>query len=230
MKTALVLFSGGQDSVVSLYWAKEHFSQVQAITFDYCQRHRIEIESAKTITKMARVPHEVVTIGPLLKGASPLVNLVNDVGTYESADVLPGGVEPTFVPGRNLLFLVLAANRAACFNNNYLVTGLCKEDFGGYFDCRQVFIDVMAKALSQGIHGTDDTFKIHTPLMNLTKRESVLMAKSFSGCMEALAFSHTCYNGVCPPCGKCHACLLRARGFTEAGIPDPLVERVGVAS
>jgi 7-cyano-7-deazaguanine synthase len=169
--------------------------------------------------------HEVIDMGPILKGTSPLVNSSNSVGSYKNADELPGGVEPTFVPSRNILFLTVASNRAACLGITDMTTGVCQEDFGGYYDCRRVFIDHMEKSLSEGIYGNPDTFKIHTPLMFLTKKESVELAQSLDGCMEALQYSHTCYNGQFPPCGTCHACILRARGFEQAGIEDPIKKR-----
>ena len=105
---------------------------------------------------------------------------------------------------------------------------MCEEDYGGYPDCRSDFIGRMEDALVAGIWGaeSDKNIMVHTPLMWLTKKASVDLAISLPGCMEALAYSHTCYNGSVPPCGKCHACLLRAKGFSDAGVADPLVERL----
>lgn len=222
-KSVLVILSGGQDSTTCAFWAKQRFKNIHAITFHYGQKHSKEIQSAFQIARLIPVKnHELISIGPVLKGTSPLVNLNNKVAQYESANKLPGGVEPTFIPGRNILFLTLAANYAASINVSDLVIGVCQEDFGGYYDCRREFIDSMQVSLSQGIYGNNDSFKIHTPLMNLTKKETVELAVSLPGCMEALKYSHTCYNGIYPPCGKCHACILRKRGFEQVGIADPL--------
>jgi len=222
----LVVLSGGQDSTTCLFWAKSKFDEVHAVTFDYGQKHSIELESAKKIAKMAGVAsHEVIELGPVLKGTSPLVNSDYEVGQYPSHEELPEGVEPTFVPARNILFLTIAANRAACLGITDMVTGVCQEDFAGYHDCRHTFIVAMTKALGEGIYGSDFVFDIHTPLMFMTKRDSVDLACKLEGCMEALAYSHTCYNGQYPPCGHCHACLLRQKGFDHAGIEDPLFER-----
>lgn len=230
MSKALVVLSGGQDSTTCLAWALTQFDEVHAITFRYGQKHAVELESAKKVAEMLGVAsHEIVDVGPILKGTSPLVNPEYQVESYAGADVLPGGLEKTFVPGRNMLFLVLAGNRAYNLGCTNLVTGVCEEDFGGYPDCRQVFINSMENALVDGLAIDNDDpmaqMTIHTPLMHLTKKETVERALALPGCMEALAYSHTCYNGQVPPCGTCHACLLRSKGFAEAGVVDPLLAK-----
>jgi len=223
MTKALVIFSGGQDSTTCLFWAKHNYDYVQALTFDYKQRHSIEIESAKKIANIASVPHEVMDLGPIFQGLSPLTDLSRPVEQYESADTLPGGLEATFVPGRNILFLTVSANRAYIAGCDDIIIGVSQEDFGGYPDCREQFIGSMETAL---IAGLDKQIAIRTPLMHLNKMETVRLAKTFAGCMEALAYSTTCYNGAVPPCQSCHACLLRSRGFSMAGVTDPLLQRL----
>lgn len=224
MSKALVILSGGQDSTTCAALAVQQFDKVCAVTFDYGQKHAIEIESAQDVSAALGIRHhEFIHLGPILKGTSPLISGAT-LGQYDSADQLPGGVEPTFVPGRNLLFLTLAANRAAVLGITDLFTGLCEEDFGGYFDCRKVFVDAMATALGEGIWGTPDAFTIHTPLMHLNKADSVRLAADVLGDRfdEVMGLTHTCYAGVKGGCGKCHACHLRDRGFREAGIADPI--------
>lgn len=224
MKKALVILSGGQDSTTCLAVAKQQFEEVHAITFDYGQKHSIEIESAKKVAELMGVAsHEIVTLGKILKGRSPLVS-DEELGKYESVADLPGGIEPTFVPARNLLFLTIAANRAAVLETDTLYTGLCEEDFGGYPDCRRVFADAMEVALGQGIYGEDNGFKIVTPLMSLSKAESILLAVEILGDEFEAVFehTHTCYDGVKGGCGNCHACHLRDRGFHELGLADPI--------
>lgn len=224
---ALVVLSGGQDSTTCLFWAKNNFEEVHAITFDYCQRHSLEIEAAQKIAQLAEVTsHEIISLGPVLKGTSGLVNPDQEIGRYESTEALPGGVEPTFVAGRNILFLTIAGNRAFVLGIKDIVAGLCEEDYGGYPDCRELFVAHMQQTLGLGISDNDSQFWIHCPLMHLNKSESVIMASRIPGCLDAMTYSHTCYNGLFPPCGECHACLLRARGFTEAGIRDPIKDRV----
>lgn len=225
MNTALVVLSGGQDSTTVLSIANELFENVHAITFNYGQKHAIEIERAIDIAKALGVKsHEVIDLGAgILKGSSPLISS-NPVGEYESDLELPGGVEPTFVPARNILFLAIAANRAAVLNCRDIFIGVCQEDYGGYHDCRSDFINLMNAAIGQGVSGDLESFKIHTPLMNLSKAESVLLAKKSLGDRfdEVMSLTHTCYKGEFGGCGRCHACILRDRGFKQAGIADPL--------
>ncbi|NJM28415.1 MAG: 7-cyano-7-deazaguanine synthase QueC [Pseudanabaena sp. RU_4_16] len=221
---ALCVLSGGQDSTTCVALACQQFEQVHAITFDYGQRHVIELESAIAIAKAFNLAsHEIIQLGPILKGTSPLVS-DTPLEQYDSTQDLPGGVEPTFVPARNLLFLTLAANRAAVLGIKDIFMGVCEADFAGYYDCRQVFVDAMATAIGEGVWGNPHAFTIHTPLMHLTKAESVQLAVEVLGdrFAEILALTHTCYAGVHGGCGKCHACLIRDRGFTVAGVADPI--------
>lgn len=225
---AVVVFSGGQDSTTCLYWALQKGYDVTALTINYGQRHAREIEAAKKIAQMAEVPHEVINVGPVLRGTSPLVS-GNQLEQYKDHHSLPGGLEKTFVPMRNQFFLTLAANYAYTIGCSTLVTGVCQEDFGGYPDCRRNFINALEQACSLGTFtGEPDTLpalNILTPLMYLTKAQSVEMAEELEGCYAALAYSHTAYDGAYPPIGKDHATLLRAKGFEEAMTPDPLVLR-----
>ncbi len=238
MNKALVILSGGQDSATCLFWALNRFDEVHAVTFDYGQRHKIEIDAAKKVFQMAgEAPrgwhgamgsHEIIELGRILRGSSPLVSN-NNLEQYPDMNSLPGGLEKTFVPGRNLLFLTIAANLAYSLGITDVITGVCQEDFGGYPDCRQMFIDSAEQTIRRGF-GYDDTdgfcnFTIWTPLMNLTKAQTVLMAHKMPDCWDALAYTHTSYDGQYPPTGNDHATLLRAKGFFEAGLPDPLVVR-----
>ncbi len=130
----------------------------------------------------------------------------------------------TFVPGRNLLFLTQAGAYAYTQGIKDIVTGVCQTDYSGYPDCRAETIRALQKSLHLGLGWPErgGVFRIHTPLMFKTKAESVRLAQKW-GAMESLAHSHTCYEGSVPPCGKCPACLLRAKGFAEAGEIDPLI-------
>lgn len=231
MTKALVVLSGGQDSTTCLYWAKNQgcYDEIHAVTFNYNQRHQRELDAAQAIAQRAGVAsHEIINLGPVLKGLSPLVS-ENELEQYADFDSLPGGLEKTFVPMRNQLFLTIAANRAYALGCRTLVTGVCQEDFGGYPDCRRSFIDALEAACNEGTFtgrdGAVASLTIQTPLMDLTKAESVDLAARLPGCFEALAWSHTAYDGEYPPKGNDHATLLRAKGFFEAGRPDPLVVR-----
>lgn len=216
---ALVVLSGGQDSTTCLYWAIARFGQpnVRALTFDYGQRHRRELESAEQVADLAGVPQETLPIDTFraLGGNALTADDIEPGGPAEGAPGLPN----TFVPGRNLIFLTFAAAYAWQRGIRHLVTGVAQTDYSGYPDCREDTIGKLEKAVAAGM---DSEVHIHTPLMHLSKKETVVLAQEV-GAMDALALSHTCYNGERPPCGRCDACKLRARGFEEAGVVDPLV-------
>jgi len=229
---ALVVLSGGQDSVTCLGWALELYGRVGCVTFDYGQKHSREIDAASEAVEHYRrkirhqIPHEVVHIAGLL-GTSPLTNRKEPLETYQDAEVMAAvigdRVEKTFVPVRNTIFLAYAANRAVAEGYADIVTGVCQEDNANYPDCTQVFLDSMQDALDAGLGGP--VVSLHAPLMNLTKAETVRLAYETPHAYEALAWSHTAYDGQYPPTGKDHASLLRAQGFEQAGLPDPLVLR-----
>ena len=227
MSKALVVLSGGQDSTTCLFWAVKHYDEVHAITFNYGQKHNREIKSAEQVAFIAGVEsHTIVDIPDILKSRSPLLDksvTLETYDNYEEMDAIIGDrVELTFVPMRNAFFLTLAANYAVAMNCFTLVTGVCQQDNANYPDCREGFINAQINTINQAL-GIDN-FKIETPLMYLSKAESIKLAQEVDA-MGALAFSHTCYAGEFPPYGKCHACVLRAHGFEEAGVPDPLIER-----
>lgn len=220
----LVILSGGQDSTTCLFLAKREYSHVFAVTYDYGQRHIRELEAATAVAALAEVDeHKIIKVGDILQGFSPLTNSEERLEQYIDHRNLPGGVEKTFVPGRNLLFLTLAANHAHVRGINDIMIGVSQEDFGGYPDCRGTFIISAQTTLCRAFGNPD--IEIVTPLLNLTKAETVQLAKTIPGCWRALAYSHTAYDGNYPPVGHDHASLLRAKGFEEAGLPDPLVLR-----
>jgi 7-cyano-7-deazaguanine synthase len=228
MSRAMVVLSGGQDSTTCLAWAKQTFRDVYAVTFNYGQRHWREIMAAEKVANMLDVAsHEVVVVPDVLRSRSPLTDHNTELETYDnfaSMDAIIGNrVELTFVPMRNAFFLTIAANIALSKDCRTLVTGVCQQDNANYPDCRKAFIDAQEQTINEAL-GIDD-FRIVTPLMQLTKSESVHLAVRTPGAIEALAWSHTCYAGDYPPCGKCHACVLRAHGFEQAGIADPLLVR-----
>lgn len=225
MSKCVVVFSGGQDSTTCLYWAMDRFTEVYAVSFDYGQRHVREILSAKMICTYEGIEHEIINLGnDILKGSSPLINQDAELGQYKDHQSLPGGLEDTFVPMRNQLFLTIAANRAHVHGCNVLVTGVSAEDFGGYPDCRPDFIEAFIKVSSIGTF-TDDSLRVITPVMTLDKCATVHMALQFKDCYKALGLSHTSYDGEYPPKSNDHATLLRAKGFELAGVPDPLILR-----
>ena len=216
---ALVVLSGGQDSTTCLYWAIDRFGRdnVSAVTFDYGQRHRVELECAAAVAKDADIKHTVLPIDTFSALGG---NALTDDIEVDSASDEESGLPNTFVPGRNLIFLTYSAAHAWQHGIDHLVTGVAQTDYSGYPDCRAETIAALQKAINLGM---EVNFEIHTPLMNLSKKETVELASQL-GALPAMALTHTCYNGERPPCGSCPACELRAKGFGDAGIPDPLVE------
>ena len=221
MPQSLVILSGGQDSTTCLYWALARFGRdnITALTFDYGQRHRIELDCAATVAALAGVPQTVLPIDTFTAlGGSALT----DSGVAVQSKLDPKTRLPnTFVPGRNLIFITFAAAYAYPRGIQHLVGGMAQTDYSGYPDCREATLKALEQALRLGM---EFDCNLHTPLMFKSKKETVELARNL-GALPALAHTHTCYHGRQPPCGECPACILRARGFAEAGIADPLVER-----
>jgi 7-cyano-7-deazaguanine synthase len=228
MDNAVVILSGGQDSTICLHWAIKKYKKVYAVSFDYGQKHKIELMSAIEICRQTNIEHEIIKTQQILKSTSPLTDNTKELEEYdnyeEMDDIIGDRIELTFVPMRNALFLTIGANFALSKNCRTLITGVCQQDNANYPDCRQNFIDAQQETINKAL-GIDD-FKIEAPLMNLSKAESIKLAIELDNeCMNSLAYSHTCYAGEYPPCGKCHSCVLRAQGFKEAGVEDPLIVR-----
>ena len=216
---ALVVLSGGQDSTTCLYWAIDRFGlqAVDTITFDYGQRHRIELECAQQIAEFAGVGNIILPIDTFAAlGGDALTD--PDIEVEQSTDA-ESGLPNTFVPGRNVVFLTFAAAYAWQRDIGHLVTGVAQTDYSGYPDCREGTITALQHTLRLGM---ESDVTIHTPLMHLSKKETVELARDLDA-LPAMAHTHTCYNGQRPPCGECPACELRAKGFAEAGIEDPLL-------
>lgn len=228
MSKALVILSGGQDSTVALFLAVQAFDEVAAISFDYGQRHRIELECAEKIASIAGVHHERVDIRGLLLSRSPLIDPTAALEQYDSHEamqkIIGDRLELTFVPMRNALFFTVAANRALQHDCYRIVTGVCQDDAANYPDCGSDFIALQQQTINQSL-GLIDRFKIEAPLLHMSKAQTIQLATELNGCMDALAHSHTCYAGEYPPCGKCHSCVLRAEGFKQAGLSDPIFSR-----
>ena len=219
---ALVVLSGGQDSTTCLYWAIDRFgvNNVETVTFDYGQRHRVELECAERVAAFAGVNSRVLPIDTFAAlGGDALTDAAIGVQAGVESDT---GLPNTFVPGRNLVFLTFAAAYAYRLGVSNLVTGVAQTDYSGYPDCREGTITSLQHTLRGGM---EFDVVIHTPLMHLSKKETVELARDL-GALPAMALTHTCYNGQRPPCGACPACELRAKGFTEAGVEDPLLVNV----
>ena len=206
---ALIVFSGGQDSTTCLFWAIENFAEVVAVTFDYGQRHRLEIDCAKEIAKELGIEHHVLDM-------SLLNQLAANALTREEIKIEEGDkseLPSTFVPGRNLLFLSFAGVLASQVGAKHIVTGVCETDFSGYPDCRDVFIKSMNVTLNLSM---DSSFVIHTPLMWINKAQTWELADSLGVFEYVRERTLTCYNGIIADgCGECPACKLRENGLEE---------------
>jgi 7-cyano-7-deazaguanine synthase len=214
--TALVLFSGGQDSTTCLYWARRQFGRVEALGFRYGQKHEVELRQAALIAERAGVPFRVMDLSGLLHG-SALLEPDQDVSAQHA---LNENLPASFVPGRNAVFLTVACSYAYTRNISDLVGGMCQTDYSGYPDCRRVFVDSLQTTMSLAL---ERDLRIHTPLMYLTKAETWKLAHDLGVLDIVRDLSHTDYNGDRTTYnewgyGKLDnpASVLRAKGYQEA--------------
>ena len=208
---AMVVFSGGQDSTTCLFWALKNFDYVEAVTFNYGQRHISEIECARAIAADLGVKHHVLDMS-LLSQLAPNSLTRMDIPVDEQ---IPDGksVPNTYVEGRNMLFLTFAAVLAKVNGINNIITGVCETDFSGYPDCRDVFVKSLNVTLNLAM---DYNFVLHTPLMWLTKAETWALADQLGKLDYIRENTLTCYNGIKGDgCGHCPACTLRRKGLEE---------------
>ena len=205
---ALVVFSGGQDSTTCLFWAKKHFRKVYAITFIYGQKHVREVELARAIAQKAEVEINVLNV-PLIGslGKNSLTDSKLEMDSEKPADSYPN----TFVPGRNLFFLSIAAVYAREKGIRHIITGVSQTDYSGYPDCRDAFIKSLNVTLNLAM---DSQFILHTPLMWLDKAQTWEMADQLGVLDLVRNETLTCYNGIPGDgCGHCPACSLRRQGL-----------------
>jgi 7-cyano-7-deazaguanine synthase len=224
--SALVLFSGGQDSATCLAWALERFARVETVGFDYGQRHRVELD-CRTAFRAAlaeRFPHWAPRLGEDHTLRLDALGALSDTALTRDAEIRlrDDGLPNTFVPGRNLIFFSFAAALAYRRGLRHLVGGMCETDFSGYPDCRDDTIKALQVALNLGM---DRRFVLHTPLMWLDKAATWRLAEALGGAalVELVrAETHSCYLGDRTRshdwglgCGRCPACKLRRKGWEE---------------
>lgn len=208
-ESALVLFSGGQDSTTCLYWALKHFSEVRTLCINYGQRHSGEIEVARGIAEHAHVPFQVLDASLINQIAASALTRDVEMDKEKPADSYPN----TFVPGRNMMFLTFAAVVARSLGIRHLVTGVSQADYSGYPDCRDTFIMSVNTSLNLAM---DEQFKIHTPLMWINKAQTWQLADELGAFDIVRKETLTCYNGiVADGCGECPSCKLRKHGLDE---------------
>lgn len=216
-KEALVVFSGGQDSTTCLFWAKKHFEKVYALSFLYGQKHEKEVELAREIARKAGVEFEVMDvsfIGHLGK------NSLTDTSIHMDEEKPKDSFPNTFVPGRNLFFLSIAAVYAREKGIHHMVTGVSQTDFSGYPDCRDSFIKSLNVTLNLAM---EEQFVIHTPLMWIDKAQTWALADELGVLDLVRNETLTCYNGIPGDgCGHCPACKLRREGLENIWLQNKI--------
>jgi 7-cyano-7-deazaguanine synthase len=224
--TALVLFSGGQDSTTCLAWALQRYERVETIGFDYGQRHAIELEVRPTLLAKMRVMSQAwnARLGEDHMIDLSLISKISDTALTSNVEIQmqENGLPNTFVPGRNLLFMTVAATVAYRRGLTVLVGGMCETDFSGYPDCRDDTMKALQVALNLGMA---TRLKVETPLMWIDKKQTWELAEQCGGqpLVDLIrADTHTCYLGERGAmhdwghgCGTCPACALRARGYAQ---------------
>lgn len=207
---ALVVLSGGQDSTTCLFWAKKHFKEVYALSFLYGQKHAHEVSLAEAIAREAGVHFDKMDVGFIGRLGH---NALTDPSMPMDSEKPAGGPPNTFVPGRNLFFLGIAAVYARERGIRHLVTGVSQTDYSGYPDCRDSFIRSFNVSLNLAM---DEQFVIHTPLMWLDKCQTWALADELGVLDLVRTRTLTCYNGVPGDgCGHCPACKLRRQGLEQ---------------
>jgi len=223
-KNAIVLLSGGLDSATILAIAKSKNYDVFAISFDYGQRHKVELSQAKTIAQhMAVVEHHIINIDLRQFGDSALTDSI-EVPSHRNEEEMSSCIPVTYVPARNTIFLSYALAYAEVKQCSNIFIGVNAIDYSGYPDCRPEFIaafEKLAKLATKASVEGSDKIKIHTPLMHMTKAEIIKKGLSLGVNYE---LTHSCYspNKIGLACGICDSCLLRLKGFEKAGEKDPL--------
>lgn len=213
-KKAVVLLSGGLDSTTTLYIARRQGYNITCLIFDYGQRHRKEISAAKRIAGNA---YNLIRFR-LPWGGSSLLDKKIGIPKRRTLRDIQSGIPSTYVPARNTLFLAFAISCAEAIGAEKIFIGANCLDFSGYPDCRPDYFKAYEKLISRGTKAGN--IKIEAPLLKKTKAEIIRIGTSL-GVPYELTWS--CYMGGKRPCGECDSCILRAKGFREAGIPDPLI-------
>ncbi len=229
MKKAVVLLSGGLDSATTLYVARAQGYRVRALICDYGQRHMREVAAAKRIARRARVPFDVIRVRLPWKGSALLDSHIR-VRTCARSHVAMtarssgASIPATYVPARNIIFLSLALSCAEARGGRCVFIGANAVDYSGYPDCRPAFYKAFAAAARRGTKSgvRGRAIAIKTPLMRQSKA-GIIKRGIRLGVPYALTWS--CYKGGARPCGVCDSCRLRAKGFREAGLPDPALKK-----
>jgi len=226
MKKAIVLLSGGLDSATTLYLARKRGYNCFCLIFDYGQRHKKEIASAKRVAQAVNCPYQVLKINLPWKGSALLDRSIKipKLKNSTNSKQLKSSIPSTYVPGRNIIFLSFALSFAESIGAERIFIGAHSQDYSGYPDCRPEFYRAFKKVISSGTkRGIEKKeIKISTPLVYKTKAQIIHLGRRL-GVPFSLTWS--CYEGARVPCGKCDSCYYRMKGFREVGIKDPLLNR-----
>ena len=225
MKSCVVLFSGGIDSTTALVWARKRYDRVHPLTFDYGQRHRIEVRMAKRTARKLGLEATVLRLDLGQVGGSALTDPAIAVPKHKGLGKLKAGTPPTYVPFRNGILLAVAAAWAEARGVTDLVCGFNVVDSPNYPDTRREFVRAMEKAVNAGTRAAFGAprMRILAPFIGLRKSEIIRKGLALG---TDYAHSVSCYSGGEAPCGACSSCLIRARAWKEAGREDPLVARL----
>jgi len=221
-KKAVCLISGGLDSTVAATYAKSSGYDIYALTIVYGQKHQKEVDSAKKIARELKAKeHKIIRVPLEQIGGSALIDRKMEIPSRTRPDEIGHEIPQTYVPARNIIFLSIAAAYAEVVGAEAIFIGVNAVDYSGYPDCRPEFIKAMQEALrlgmKTGVKGRP--IRIETPLINMTKAEIVKLGYELRA---PLHLTWSCYRGGEKACGRCDSCILRLKGFMEAGIPDPI--------
>lgn len=225
MKPSIVLFSGGIDSTTALYWALNRYEKIYALTFDYGQRHRIEISMAHRLAQKLNIPQKILSIDLKQIGGSSLTETKLPLPEYKRAEEIEEGLPSTYVPFRNGIFMAMAAALAQVKGIKEIVCGFNTIDSPNYPDTRRQFVKAMEAAINQGTGAflSQEKIKILAPFVDMRKSEIIKVGLSLG---VDYSFTISCYFGEEIPCQKCSSCLLRQKAWEEIDSKDPLILRL----
>lgn len=225
MKKSIVLFSGGLDSTTAIYWALERYEKVFALTFDYGQRNRIELDMAGKVAQKLSIPQKILRVNLKQIGGSSLTDTKLSLPQYERMEESKEGLPSTYVPFRNGIFLALAAAWAEVVGIKEIICGFNVIDSPNYPDTRKQFVQAMQEAINLGTKASlsPEKIKIIAPFLKMKKSDIIKEGLSLN---VDYSFAISCYCGEEIPCQKCSSCVLRQKAWEEVGLQDPLILRL----
>jgi 7-cyano-7-deazaguanine synthase len=222
-RDAVVLLSGGLDSAVTLFFAKSKGYACHCLVLDYGQRHKRELCAARKIASIAGADVKVVKLNLSWKGSSLLDKSVDLPLDRSPRSIQDGGIPSTYVPGRNTIFLSLAASYAEAVGAGDIFIGAHVQDSSGYPDCREKYLRAFDRVIKLGTKcGNEGHLRLKFPLIRKTKSRIIDLGRRLRVPFE---LTRSCYSAAANPCGRCDSCILRAKGFEEAGMADPAIKK-----